>query len=93
MQIANIEQEFGKMKTEDPRKAAELAYVIAKTAKDAGDTEKAAQFGKESVALFDELNVQTQEECAARYVTVNGIALPDLIHSDVVRDRLKPIEV
>jgi len=93
MQIANIEQEFGKMKIEDPRKAAELAYVIAKTAKDAGDNKRAAQFGKKSIALFDILNVQTQEECAAKYVTVNGIALPDLIHSDVVRDRLKPVEV
>lgn len=93
MQIDNIEQEFGKMKTEDPRKAAELAYVIAKAAKDSGDTEKATKFGKESIAIFDKLNVQTQEECAAKHVTVNGIALPDLIHSDVVHDRLKPIEV
>ncbi len=93
MQIENIEQEFGKMKTEDPRKAAELAYVIAKAAKDTGDNEKAARYGKESIALFNALNVQTMEECAAKYITVNDIALPDLIHSDVVRDRLKPIEV
>jgi len=93
MEIQNIEQEFDKMKNEDARKAAELAYVIAKIAKNNGDTEKAAQFGKESIRLFDELDVQTQEECAAKYVTVNGIALPDLIHADVVRDRLKPIEV
>jgi len=93
MNIQNIEQEFSRMKIENPRKAAELAYVIAKTAKNDGDAEKATQFEKESIMLFNELNVQAYEDCVAKYVTVNGIALPDLIHADVVRDRLKPIEV
>ena len=93
MKIQNIEKEFDKMKDGDARRAAELAYVIAKIAKNNGDIKKATQFGKESVKIFDELNVQTLEECTAKYVTVNGIALPDIIHSDVIRNRLKPIEV
>ena len=93
LQIDNIETVFAQKKIEDPRDAAELAYVIAMTAKNAGDNEKAIQYGKESVELFDRLNVQTLEECAAKYVVVNGIAMPELIHTDVVRDRLKPLHV
>ena len=91
MKIENIEKEYEKLREDDPRSAAEIAYVIAKTAKDDGDNEKAIKFGKESIRIFDELDVQTMEQCAAKYVTVNGIALPELIHSDVVRDRLRPL--
>ena len=91
MQIENIEQEFKKIKMQEPRRAAELAYVIAAIAKKEGNIDKALTYGKESVSLFDGLKIETQEECAAMFVTVNGIALPDLIHSDVVKDRLRPL--
>lgn len=91
MEINNIEQEFEQMKSADPRKAAELAYVIAMLAKKSGDTEKAKAYATESIQLFDTLSTNTLEECAAQYVTVNNIAIPDIIHSDVVRDRLLPI--
>ena len=91
--ITDIENIFEDMRISDPRRAAELAYIVAMTAKANGDNDKAIKFGKMSVKIFDELNVQTMEECAARYTVVNGIALPDLIHSDVVRDRLSPLKL
>lgn len=89
--IENIEDVYEKMKVSDPRKAAEIAYVIAMKAKAKGDNEKAIRFGKESVRILDELNVQTMEECATFYVVLNGIGLPEFIHSDMIRDRMKPL--
>lgn len=76
-----------------PRDAAELAYVIAMSAKSAGDDEKAIEYGKESIRIFDKLNVQTMLECATRYVVVNGIGMPEFIHADVVRNRLAPLQL
>lgn len=93
MEIKNIEQEFQNFKSTDPRKAAELAYVIAMIAKKDGGNKKAAEYGKESVGILNELNVQSYEDCATQYATVNGIALPELIHADVVRDRLSTIKL
>lgn len=89
--IPNIENIYEEMKVSDPRKAAEIAYVIAMIAKAKGDGEKALKFGRESVKLLDELNVQTMEECATRYSVLNGIGLPEFIHSDMVRERMKPL--
>ena len=93
LNILNIEDVYEKMKMSDPRKAAEIAYVIAMKAKAEDKSDKATKFGRESVRLFDELNVQTMEECAAFYTVINGISLPDLIHSDVVKNRLLPLEL
>lgn len=93
MQIDNIENVFTQKKVDNPREAAELAYVIAMSAKATGNNDKAIQYGKESVELFDQLNVQTLEECATKFVVVNGVAMPELIHADVVRDRLSPLQI
>lgn len=75
------------------RKAAEVAYVLARLAFQRGDQEKALVYGRESIALFDKCEMDTIEDCAARFVTLGGITLPSLIHQDVVRDRLKPLEI
>lgn len=91
--IDNIEAVFEGMVTNEPRKAAELAYVIAITAKVAGNNDKAREYGKKAIELFDQLNVQSQDDCAAIYVVINDIALPDLIHQDVVRNSLSPLEI
>lgn len=93
MKVKNIEKRFEETKEDDPRNAAEIAYVIAMIAKGKGDKEKAIKYGKESIDLFDKLNPQTMEECAAINTDINGIALPELIHSGVVRERLKPLEL
>jgi hypothetical protein len=89
--IPNIENVYEEMKLSDPRKAAEIAYVIAMIAKANGDNEKTLKFSRESVKLLDELNVQTMEECATHYSVLNGIGLPEFIHSDMVRERMKPL--
>lgn len=91
MQYENLEQTLDSLRDTNPRNAAEYAYVLAILHKRAGNNEQAVRFGKEAIALFDKCPMKTMEDCAARNVVVEGIALPDLIHQDVVRDRLKPL--
>lgn len=91
MSRASLEQDFARIKETDPRNAAEHAYVLAMLHKRAGDNEQAVRFGKEALTLFDKCRMETMEDCAARNVVLEGVALPDLIHQDVVRDRLQPL--
>ncbi|MEK6535585.1 MAG: nucleoside-diphosphate kinase [Thermodesulfobacteriota bacterium] len=93
MQYAALEQTLDSLREVDPRNAAEYAYVIAMLHKRTGDSKQAIQFGRESIALFGKCRMDTMEECAARNVVIEGVALPDLIHQDVVRDRLQPLKL
>lgn len=91
MKMRQIEKRFYRMEYKDPKKAAEIAYVIAKNAKNNGNNPKATEFGKECIRLLDIVNPQTMDECAPIFTVVNGIALPEFLHQDVVRDRLSPL--
>jgi hypothetical protein len=93
MQYAHLEQTLNLLREVDPRNASEYAYVLAMLHKRAGNNEKAIHFGREAIALFDKCRMETLEDCAARHVVIEGVALPDLIHQDVVRDRLKPLKL
>lgn len=91
MQHAALEQTLNSLREVDPRNAAEYAYVLAQLHKRAGNNDEAIRYGREAIALFDKCRMETMEECAARNVVIEGVALPDLIHQDVVRDRLQPL--
>lgn len=91
MEYPNIEKTLNSLRDANPRNAAEYAYVLAMLHKQAGDKEQATQFGREAITLFDKCRMDTLEDCASHNVIIEGIALPDLIHQDVVRDRLKPL--
>lgn len=93
MQCAYLEQTLNSLREVDPRNAAEYAYVLAQLHKRAGDDEQAIRYGREAIALFDKCQMKTMEECAARNVVFEGVALPDLIHQDVVKDRLQPLKL
>ena len=93
MQYATLEQTLNSLREVDPRNAAEYAYVLAQLHKRAGDDEQAIRFGRETIALFDKCRMESMEECATRNVVIEGVALPDLIHQDVVRDRLQPLKL
>ena len=90
-QYQALENTIASLSEASPREAAEYAYVLAMLNKQAGDNEQAIQFGRKAIALFDRCRMETMEDCATRNVVVEGVALPDLIHQDVVRDRLKPL--
>ena len=73
------------------RESAEVAFVLAVIARQRGDVAEARRYAEESIQLFEGLSVESLEDCAACYTTIEGIAVPDLIHADVVRDRFKNI--
>lgn len=93
MKYATLEQTLNSLREMDPRNAAEYAYVLAQLHKRAGDDEQSIRFGREAIALFDKCRMESMEECVARNVVIEGVALPDLIHQDVVRDRLQPLKL
>ena len=93
MEYQSLETKFYETREINHRDAAELAYVLASLYLKEGNTEKASLFGKESIWLFDQCPMETMEDCAARLVTLQGIALPSIIHQDVVRDRLKELKL
>lgn len=88
-----LEKDFDNMKDVDPRKAAEVAYVLAKLHLDDGDIEKATHFGQESIRLFDGCEMETLRDCATHYTVLEGVVLPDIIHQKVVRNRLSVLEL
>ena len=88
-----VEERLAALRGSNPREAAEFAYVLAMLHKRAGNDQEAARFGKETISLFDQCEMESMEQCAAINVVVEGIALPSLIHQQVVRNRLDPIEL
>ncbi|MBI2050550.1 MAG: hypothetical protein HYT31_01975 [Parcubacteria group bacterium] len=91
MQSTSLEQALNALRATDPRNAAEHAYALAMLHKQAGNSEQAVRFGRDAIALFGACRMETMEDCAARNTVIEGVALPDLIHQDVVRDRLQPL--
>ena len=93
MTNAELEKRLEELRETNPREAAEVAYVLARLNLNAGNAERATHFGRESIRLFSQFKMETMKSCAACFVTLAGIALPDLIHQEVVRDRLKPLKL
>ncbi len=86
-----------------PRIAAEIGYVLARryqahAALAHGEERRrwlsrAYEYGSESIRLLDHCSLDTLEECATRFAVLLGVALPSYIHQEVVRDRLRELEV
>lgn len=93
MSLDDLGKLFKETKQSDKRKAAEVAYVLARIYLDKKDMKKAADYGKQSIQLFDQCGMGTMEDCAARYTILGGIVLPSLIHQDIVRNRLTLLEL
>jgi hypothetical protein len=93
MDRGDLEKLLAETRGGEPRKAAEIAYVIAKLYLQEGNLEKAKIYGAESIQLFNSCRMSTLEDCAALYVTLAGVALPSYIHQEVVRDRLKDLQL
>ena len=89
MSRESLEANFRKLTTTDPRAAAEVAYVLAVLYRNDKHFAKARMFAQESIDLFSASHIRTLEDAAARFVTLEGVALPSLIHEGVVRERLR----
>ena len=84
----NLQHSYLLARETNPRAAAEMAYVLSVLAVRAGDYASAHRFGLESIILFRELQISTEEDAETLFFNLNGVLLPDLIHEKVVRDRL-----
>ena len=87
MSLEELQAMLDEHRTSDPRRAAEIAYVLARRCQDDGDGERANRIAAESIFLFGLCPADTLEDCAASYSVLAGIALPSIIHVDVVRSR------
>ena len=89
----NLQQLLDELRENDPRKAAEVAYALAHLSIAAGDLQQAEKYGRESIGLFDKCRMDSMSECAAQHTVLGGIAIPSIIHQDVVRDRLRSLQL
>ena len=67
--------------------AAEENYAAAMINKDT-DPIAARDYGLRAIELYEALNIQTLEDAAPTRMSFWGIELPDIMHQDVVRERL-----
>ncbi len=93
MKHTQLEETLSAMKVSAPRNAAEHAFALATLHNREGNVGKALHFGRESIALFDSCPSETLSDCAARNIVIDGIVIPDIIHSDVVRNRLQSLSL
>ena len=87
--VAKLEKTVKSLRKVDPRNAAEYAYAIAMLHKRDGNFDEAKKYAQMAIDLFDQCQMNTMEECAARNVVIEGVAIPDLVHQGVVRNRIK----
>jgi hypothetical protein len=83
-----LEKKFKKIVKKNPREAAEAAYALAVHFFGVGDKIKGQSFADKAVELFKKCGTESYEACAAIHNFICGIAIPEIIHEDVVRFRL-----
>jgi DNA topoisomerase IB len=83
--IPELKAEFNSIEAEFPRRAAEIAYVLARLYRDAGKRELSEKYARKSVELFEQVGINTLEDAAAIYTVLADVCLPSYIHQDVVR--------
>ena len=69
---------------ESMRAAAEIAYALGLISKKNGDYESMRKYKEESISLFLELKINSLEDAAPMYDSINNIFMPELIHEKVV---------
>ena len=91
-----LEKQFRSLKLsnrhDDRRNAAEHAYALAVIFKNQGKMQKARQFAKASIDLFDENQGKNPNDYAPQNVAIGDVPMPSsYIHSGVIKDRLKAL--
>ena len=89
--INELEKRFTRECEVDKRNAAEIAYAVAVVSRKAGDFQKAKRYAEVAISMFEELNITSLEDAVARNNVIEGVVIPELIHENVVRDRLKDV--
>lgn len=94
--IAWLESEYRTVVEYDPRAAAQIAYALAFRYRNEDvdgrrNFDAAKRWAMRSIGLLDGLPESSVTEVASTQQVVGGIAIPDLLHSGVVRERLSDV--
>jgi hypothetical protein len=85
----DLEMTFERIKETEPRRAAEIAYALGEMRKRSGDYELMKWYRWESVRLFLQVRVETEDDAEALYCRINNVWMPSLMHEGVVLNRLR----
>jgi hypothetical protein len=92
--VADLELAFHQEILTDKRTAAETAYALAWRYRTEyvdcvqSPFEAARKWALRSIELLDMLPAATVEQVISTRMSVGGVDLPELLHADVVRERL-----
>lgn len=73
---------------EELKEQAEQLYAKAMLCAQEGNTAPARYYGREAIRLYQQYGVETLEDACPTQMQVLGVNLPDIMHQDVVRERL-----
>ena len=76
------------MDREEMKYQAEKHYANAVLCQRWGDEMRARFYASMAIDLYKKINVQTLQDAAPTRTRIYGIELPDIMHEDVVRERL-----
>jgi hypothetical protein len=91
--INQLEADFDQEVTSDPRAAAETAYALAfryrnEDIRGERRFDTAKEWATRAIDLLDSLPSDTLDQVVSTRQTVGGVAIPELLHAGVVRERL-----
>lgn len=75
------------------RKRAETLFILAVLSAKRGYLRVAQGYAEECILLLSRVGTETYEECVTSGLCCQGVVLPDFLHEDVVRARLKSFHV
>jgi len=75
------------------RKRAEILFVLAILNAKRGYVRVAKGYAEECILLLHRIGADSYKECATNFTCLEGVAMPEFLHEDVVRARLKPFQV
>ncbi|HEY4488687.1 MAG TPA: hypothetical protein VJB97_04165 [Candidatus Paceibacterota bacterium] len=75
------------------RRRAETLYAAAVQSAHTGNMRISKGFAEECVLVLRRVGTDTQEECVARSARIGKVELPDFMHEEVVRQKLRSFGV
>jgi hypothetical protein len=82
-----LEKELIRLREDDPRDAAEIAYALTRIYYDEDYLKQAQRFGEECIALLDQCSIKTPEDAAGRFQKLGGVDMPNFLDPTLVRNR------
>jgi hypothetical protein len=71
--------------------SAEMAFAMARISLQLGDYPAAKMFATKSIAILENLKIDTIERAASERIEFLGVQIPELLHEGIVRERFSDI--